>query len=194
MVALALSSSLHASNSSIYGSIKLNPCCPTPSLLTATKISQNTTRKNSSRSRRLTVFAVTEGSSKEKEEESIPSWARPDSDEPPPWARDEASQSASQQSFQIPFFVYLLASAITAIAAIGSVFEYLNQKPVFGVLSSDSVFYAPLLGFFAFTGIPTSVFCGSNPFKLLTRRLRNKTGGMVFCRVKFAAWAIGHNH
>jgi len=40
---------------------------------------------------------------------------------------------------------------------IGSIFEYVNQKPVFGVLSSDSVFYTPLLGFFAFTGVPTSV-------------------------------------
>ncbi|KAI8008799.1 hypothetical protein LOK49_LG07G01592 [Camellia lanceoleosa] len=128
MVALAFSSSLHASNSSIYGSIKLNPCCPTPSLLIATKISQNTTRKNLSRSRRLTVFAVTEGSSKEKEEESIPLWARPDSNEPLPWARDEASHNASQQSFQISFFVYLLASAITAITVIGFVFEYLNQN------------------------------------------------------------------
>ncbi|THG21692.1 hypothetical protein TEA_004304 [Camellia sinensis var. sinensis] len=83
-----------------------------------------------------------EDSSKDKEEESIPSWARPDSDEPPPWARDEASQTAPQQSFQIPLFI-------------GFVFEYLNQKPIFGVLSSNSVFYAPLLGFFVFTGIPT---------------------------------------
>jgi hypothetical protein len=40
---------------------------------------------------------------------------------------------------------------------IGSIFEYVNQKPVFGVLNSDSIFYAPLLGFFAFTGVPTSV-------------------------------------
>lgn len=40
---------------------------------------------------------------------------------------------------------------------IGSVFEYVNQNPVFGILKSDSIFYAPLLGFFAFTGIPTSV-------------------------------------
>ncbi|KAL7184982.1 hypothetical protein ACSBR2_027010 [Camellia fascicularis] len=109
----------------------------TPSLAVGLPSPNNTTRKNSSRSRRLTVFTVTEGSSKEKEEESIPSWARPDSDEPPPWARDEASQNASQQSFQISFFIYLLASAITAIAAIGFVFEYLNQKSVFGVLSSE---------------------------------------------------------
>lgn len=40
---------------------------------------------------------------------------------------------------------------------IGSIFEYVNQNPVFGVLNSDSIFYAPLLGFFAITGIPTSV-------------------------------------
>lgn len=45
------------------------------------------------------------------------------------------------------------------LAQIGSVFEYVNQKPVFGVLGSDSVFYAPVLGFFVFTGIPTAVSC-----------------------------------
>ncbi|XP_061338106.1 uncharacterized protein LOC133284973 [Gastrolobium bilobum] len=105
------------------------------------------------------VVAVTQGSAdSNKSEETIPSWAKPDSDEPPPWARDEPNNNASQQGFQIPFFVYLLASAITAIAAIGSIFEYVNQRPVFGVLSTDSVFYAPLLGFFAFTGIPSSAF------------------------------------
>ncbi|KAJ8637682.1 hypothetical protein MRB53_011949 [Persea americana] len=104
------------------------------------------------------VFAVTEGSAKSsKSDEKIPSWARPESDEPPPWARDEA-KDVSGQTFEIPFYGYLLASAITAIAAIGSIFEYINQRPVFGVLNSDSVFYAPLLGFFAFTGVPTSAF------------------------------------
>lgn len=107
---------------------------------------------------RFSVYAITEGSAKSSEsEETIPSWARPDSDEPPPWASGE-SKDTSQQSFEIPFFVYLLASAVTAIAAIGSIFEYVNQRPVFGILNSDSIFYAPLLGFFAFTGIPTSAF------------------------------------
>lgn len=43
------------------------------------------------------------------------------------------------------------------ILQVGSIFEYVNQRPVFGVLGSDSVFYAPILGFFAFTGIPSSV-------------------------------------
>ncbi|XP_020690805.1 uncharacterized protein LOC110105586, partial [Dendrobium catenatum] len=75
-----------------------------------------------------------------------------------PWARDEGNGSTSQPAFVIPFYAYLLASVITAIAAIGSIFEYINQRPVFGILGSDSVFYTPLLGFFAFTGIPTSAF------------------------------------
>lgn len=120
---------------------------------------------------RLRVSAITEGSanknsgmSKEVEEDeeegegdpSVPSWAKPGSDEPPPWARNEAQKESS--SFEVPFYVYLLASVITAIAAIGSIFEYVNQKPVFGVINSDSVIYTPLLGFFAFTGIPTSAF------------------------------------
>ncbi|KAF3440914.1 hypothetical protein FNV43_RR19200 [Rhamnella rubrinervis] len=109
--------------------------------------------------KKFSVYAVTEGSAKSsKSEEKIPSWAKPDSDEPPPWAQGEGKEDASQNGLEIPFFVYLLASAVTAIAAIGSVFEYLNQRPVFGVLNSDSIFYAPLLGFFAFTGIPTSAF------------------------------------
>ncbi|KAA3454156.1 Dimethylaniline monooxygenase [N-oxide-forming] 1 [Gossypium australe] len=102
---------------------------------------------------------ATEGSAdSSKSEESIPSWAKPGSDEPPPWAQGEGKSSTAQQSFEVPFFVYLLASAVTAIAAVGSIFEYVNQRPVFGVLNSDSIFYAPLLGFFAFTGIPTSAF------------------------------------
>lgn len=70
-------------------------------------------------SRKFFVFAVTEGSAKSsKSEETIPSWAKPDSEEPPPWARDEAKDNSSQQGFEIPFYVYLLASTITAIAAV----------------------------------------------------------------------------
>ncbi|KAK5770079.1 uncharacterized protein LOC108463064 [Gossypium arboreum] len=115
--------------------------------------------KRLSRGGLLVQLNATEGSAdSSKSEESIPSWAKPDSDEPPPWAQGEGKSSTAQQSFEVPFFVYLLASAVTAIAAVGSIFEYINQRPVFGVLNSDSIFYAPLLGFFAFTGIPTSAF------------------------------------
>ncbi|KAL3838803.1 hypothetical protein ACJIZ3_023394 [Penstemon smallii] len=105
---------------------------------------------------KLRVMAVKEEEEGSDENTPVPSWAKPDSDELPPWARQEAQKDSSNS--EIPFFVYLLASAITAIAAIGSVFEYVNQKPVFGVLDSDSVFYAPVLGFFAFTGIPSSAY------------------------------------
>ncbi|XP_041022416.1 uncharacterized protein LOC121263537 [Juglans microcarpa x Juglans regia] len=151
----------------VHGSRKVNSLYPR-SLEGVGQITldQPTAKRSSSRhgcptkiSRRFSVFAVTK-SSKEpsKTEETIPSWARADSDVPPPWAQDEGKESASQQTFEIPFYVYLLASAVTAIAAIGSVFEYVNLRPVFGILKSDSIFYAPLLGFFAFTGIPVSTF------------------------------------
>lgn len=77
--------------------------------------------KKESSNRIVEVVGVTKGSAdSSKSEETIPSWAKPDSDEPPPWARDEANNnnSVSQQGFAIPFYVYLLASAITAIAAV----------------------------------------------------------------------------
>ncbi|XP_073296655.1 uncharacterized protein [Primulina huaijiensis] len=113
------------------------------------------------------IMAATEGSaknqSKSKEEEvdngddsSVPSWARPGSDEAPPWARQEAQKDST--GFELPFYVYLLSSAVAAVAAIGSIFEYANERPVFGILNSDSVFYAPLLGFFVSVGIPASAF------------------------------------
>ncbi|KAL9247778.1 hypothetical protein vseg_021172 [Gypsophila vaccaria] len=105
------------------------------------------------------ALAATKRPAKASEsDEKLPSWAQPDSDEPPPWARGEGNPTELKEGVELPFFVYLLASAVTAIAAVGSIFEYANQKPVFGLLNSDSVFYAPVLGFFAFTGIPTAGF------------------------------------
>ncbi|KAG5082485.1 hypothetical protein JHK84_052523 [Glycine max] len=69
---------------------------------------------------RLVVVAVTQGSAESsKSDEKIPSWAKPNSDEPPPWAQDEPNNNSSQQEgFEIPFYAYLLASAITAIATL----------------------------------------------------------------------------
>jgi hypothetical protein len=119
-----------------------------------------------------------------EEEEQVPAWAKPGADEPPPWAREGGAARGQEEAGQVPFYAYLLASAITAIAAvrapagnpiflfaagriftdenetapqIGSIFEYTNQRPVFGIVGSDSALYAPILGFFVFTGIPTSV-------------------------------------
>ncbi|XP_076933569.1 uncharacterized protein LOC143599513 [Bidens hawaiensis] len=130
----------------------LLPCFPKPHHLFTFKTHQ--TKYPNYPHRHLTVFAVKE---EDEQLQSTPSWAKPGSEEPPPWARNETQQSSSS-TLELPFFVYLLASAITAIAAIGSVFEYVNQKPVFGLLNSDSIFYAPVLGFFAFTGIPSAAF------------------------------------
>lgn len=133
-------------------------------------------KKNSvNNARKLRVSALTEGSAKkdaEDDDPSVPSWAKPDSDEPPPWARDEVQQDSSR--FEVPYFVYLLASAVAAIAAIGSVFEYANQRPAFGVLNSDSVFYAPLLGFFAFAGIPTSAFLWFKSVQVATKEAEDQ--------------------
>ena len=84
--------------------------------------------KRNPRRGKFCVVAVTESSkessnkkTEEEKESKIPSWARPDSDEPPPWAQNEtASQQQQQQGFEIPFYLYLLASAITAIAAVST--------------------------------------------------------------------------
>ena len=70
---------------------------------------------------KFTVYAVTKGSAESsKAEETVPSWARPDSEEPPPWAQEEGKKDASPNGLEVPFFVYLLASAVTAIAAVST--------------------------------------------------------------------------
>ncbi|PUZ65444.1 hypothetical protein GQ55_3G223100 [Panicum hallii var. hallii] len=108
------------------------------------------------RRRRLMVLAAA-GKPPGEAEEQVPAWAKPGAEEPPPWER-KGGAVQGQEAGQVPFYAYLLASAVTAIAAIGSIFEYTNQRPVFGIVGSDSALYAPLLGFFVFTGIPTSGF------------------------------------
>lgn len=89
--------------------------------------------------RKLTVFAVTEGSAKSSEsEETIPSWAKLDSEEPPPWAKEERKETGTQQGFQVPFYVYLLASSITAIAAV----SFPLTTGLFFFLHFDSYFFS----------------------------------------------------
>jgi hypothetical protein len=44
---------------------------------------------------------------------------------------------------------------------VGSVYEYANKNPIFGVIPSDSGLYAPILGFFVLTGFPTAVSASS---------------------------------
>lgn len=79
----------------------------------------------------------------------------------PIWVRRERERQAQKESGAqggLPFGAYLLFSSFTAIAAVGSIFEYINQNSIFDVIGPDSPFYVPILGFFAVTGIPTSGF------------------------------------
>lgn len=78
----------------------------------------------------------------------------------PVWVRRERERElmAKEGSKDLPFGLYLLFSAIVAIAAIGSIFEYANKNPIFDVIYPDSPFYAPILGVFAITGVPTAGF------------------------------------
>lgn len=82
-------------------------------------------------------------------------------EEEPIWVRRERERQLQKEeggSFDLPFGAYLLFSSFTAIAAVGSIFEYANQRPVFDVIQPDSPLYTPILGFFAITGLPTSAF------------------------------------
>lgn len=45
-------------------------------------------------------------------------------------------------------------SWFAAVLQVGSVFEYFDGNAVFGVIPPDSPLWAPVLGLFAFTGIP----------------------------------------
>lgn len=43
---------------------------------------------------------------------------------------------------------------LSCLLQVGSIFEYLDGNAIFGVVPPDSPLWAPILGFFAFTGIP----------------------------------------
>ncbi len=76
----------------------------------------------------------------------------------PVWVRRERERElmAKEGPGDLPFGVYLLGSAIVAIAAIGSIFEYTAKNPIFDIIEADSPLYAPILGLFAITGLPTA--------------------------------------
>ncbi|CAK9221060.1 unnamed protein product [Sphagnum troendelagicum] len=113
--------------------------------------------------RQWKLAATTDGkkgsssANREMDAEKIPEWAKPGSEELPPWARNEVAKP-KEQAEDLPFFVYLIASSLVAIAAVGSVFEYFNKNAIFGVVPPDSPFWAPILGIFVFTGFPSAGF------------------------------------
>lgn len=75
-------------------------------------------------------------------------------DEVPIWERREIERKAADDKGGLPWPLYLLGSVIVLIASTGSVFEYAYKNPIFGVVNADSGLYAPILGWFVFTGFP----------------------------------------
>lgn len=80
-------------------------------------------------------------------------------EEEPIWVRRERERELQEKEGKdLPFGVYLIGSALVAIAAVGSVFEYANKNPIFDVIYPDSALYTPILGLFALTGLPSAGF------------------------------------
>lgn len=78
----------------------------------------------------------------------------------PPWVRRERERelAAAAGKKGLPWPLYLVFSCLVAIAAVGSIFEYTGRNPIFGVIQPDSPLWAPVLGLFALTGLPTAAF------------------------------------
>ena len=72
--------------------------------------------------------------------------------------RERERELMKKEGSDLPFGVYLLASAIVAIAAVGSIFEYANKNPIFDVVDPDSPLYVPILALFSVTGLPSSAY------------------------------------
>jgi hypothetical protein len=72
--------------------------------------------------------------------------------------RERAAQAKEGAPGGLPWPLYLLFSAMVAIASVGSIFELSNGNALFGVIQPDSPLWAPILGLFAFTGLPTAGF------------------------------------
>lgn len=62
----------------------------------------------------------------EEEEEPTPSWAKPGTEELPPWARNEAAAPV-RASGDLPFPVYLIGSCLVAIAAVNRLCSSLSS-------------------------------------------------------------------
>jgi len=83
----------------------------------------------------------------------------------PPWARSERDRDAAAAAAAaagkkggggLPWPLYLVFSFLVATASVGSIFEYANGNSIFGVLEPSSPLWAPVLGLFALTGLPTA--------------------------------------
>jgi hypothetical protein len=79
----------------------------------------------------------------------------------PIWVRREQMREleAKEGKKDLPWAFYLLASSMTAIAAVGCIFEFVGQNAFFGLIQPDSPLWAPILLTLAVTGLPTAGEC-----------------------------------
>ncbi|KAF5836011.1 hypothetical protein DUNSADRAFT_6581 [Dunaliella salina] len=86
----------------------------------------------------------------------------PGQEEEPPWVRREKERELAAQNakegFKLPWGLCLLFSVFTTIAAIGSIFEYVDKNPIFGLVQPDNPLWAPILLFMGITGFPTAAY------------------------------------
>lgn len=84
----------------------------------------------------------------------------PPAEDLPPWVRKEKERelAAASGKKDLPWPLYLVFSCLVAIAAVGSIFEYFDRNAIFGVVQPDSPLWAPILGLFGITGLPTAGF------------------------------------
>ncbi|KAI8466053.1 MAG: hypothetical protein J3K34DRAFT_524816 [Monoraphidium minutum] len=106
--------------------------------------------------RSLLVRAEQEPSTSSKAEQGAAPQAP--GEEMPAWVRAEKEREAAAGKKGLPWPLYLVFSCLVAIASVGSFFEYADRNPIFGVVQPDSPLWAPILGLFAITGLPTAGF------------------------------------
>ena len=74
-------------------------------------------------------------------------------------------KKAREESGELPWPAFIVASFVVLVAATGSMFEWTFSKPVFGVIGSDSWLYKPILGVFVFAGFPLAATLWSKGIK-----------------------------
>eukprot|EP00955_Chlamydomonas_euryale_P107616 365783-Chlamydomonas_euryale.AAC.27 len=74
----------------------------------------------------------------------------------PIWVRREREREAAKKDQGVPWALYLVASVLIAIAAVGCIFEYTDRNAFFGLIQPDSPLWAPVLITLAVTGFPSA--------------------------------------
>lgn len=107
---------------------------------------------------RQSILQAQSGPLRAQRDQKQPAPPSAEDDDLPPWVRREKERQlqAQEGSTGLSWPLLLLFSIFTAIAAVGSIFEYIDRNAIFGVIEPDSPLWAPILLFFAVTGFPTA--------------------------------------